>query len=267
MIELATSPSERGTRRTRRAGRALFVGVSVVMATVTVPAGWAAAAPHSAVGRAAPAQAWGAAEEQAFVGRINGLRTSKGLAPLAVDGELTEQARLWSETMRLHGDIFHSQNLAGGISSDWQKLGENVGVGPTVDALFDAFVKSPKHYENLVDPAYRFVGIGVVWDGDKMFTAHRFMALQPARRTPTAPRVTSAPATSPPATAAPTTAAPITATPPAQPAATVPGELAATEPTTGGASAAAPSAPVAAPPSANPERVELLFRSLSGFFS
>lgn len=135
----------------------------------------------------------GTVEEQQFVAKINDLRASKGLPTLAIDGELTTQARIWSTTMKNAGNIFHSQDLSAGITADWQKLGENVGVGGTVGALFDAFVASPKHYENLVDPMYRSIGIGVVWDGDRMFTAHRFMGLFPSSpapkpATPTRPR-------------------------------------------------------------------------------
>ena len=41
-------------------------------------------------------------------------------------------------------------------------MGENVGMGPNVDLIEDAFLKSPKHYENIIFPAYNSAGIGVV---------------------------------------------------------------------------------------------------------
>lgn len=81
-------------------------------------------------------EAWGTAEEQAFVDKINALRTSKGLRPLRVDAELTEQARAWAVTMRGQGRIFHAKSLEVGITADWKQLGENVGVGGDVGALF-----------------------------------------------------------------------------------------------------------------------------------
>ena len=157
-----------------RAGtRSAFAGMLLVAATLTAGTHAASAAPARAGGD-------GRQQESEFVDRINALRTSKGLATLQVDADLTSQARIWASTMRSQGHIFHSQNLADGIGANWEKLGENVGVGGTVDALFNAFVASPKHYENLVDPAYRFIGIGVVWDGTNMYTAHRFMSVFPA---------------------------------------------------------------------------------------
>lgn len=208
---------------------------------------------------AAVAHGDGSAEEQQFVARINALRASKGLPTLAVDPELSAQARIWSTTMKDAGGIFHSQDLSAGISADWQKLGENVGVGGTVDALFDAFVASPKHFENLVDPTYRYIGIGVVWDGGRMFTAHRFMGLFP-----TDPAPAPAPATpkrtsktsgipAPPQTGAPSTAPPPTSPPATEP----PQELAATN--------ATPVPPEMVAPPIDPVRLALELVELRSF--
>ena len=231
----------------RRAVRALCIAVA---ATATM-ATWLAAPSMSPAGASTAtatsrSQEWGAAEEQGFVDKINQLRASLGLPTLAVDPELAAQARVWSQTMKDAGNIFHSKALDAGISADWEKLGENVGVGDTVDALFDAFVNSPKHYENLVDPSFRFIGVGVVWDGGRMFTAHRFMALMPPAPAPTA--TNSRPSTTP------RTAAP------ANPADPAPDELAATEPPA--AEPPAPSPPPPTVPPASPERVALILDTI-----
>ena len=124
---------------------------------------------------AAPA-ATGDLEAQ-FVARINGLRSSRGLGTLAVHGELTAASRSWAGTMAGQGRIFHASDLSSGVSASWTKLGENVGVGGDVDGLFDAFVASPTHLDNLVDPAFSHVGVGVVISGGRIYTTHRFMAL------------------------------------------------------------------------------------------
>ena len=50
------------------------------------------------------------------------------------------------------GQISHNPNLGSEVSGDWTKLGENVGVGYDVDGLMQAFINSPAHYKNLVDP-------------------------------------------------------------------------------------------------------------------
>ena len=116
--------------------------------------------------------------EQQFLSRINGLRSSKGLGGLTVDAELTGVARRWAANMARAGGISHNPSLASQVTENWVKLGENVGMGPDVDSLFTAFVQSPHHYANLVDPAFTRVGVGVVLTADgTIYTAHEFMLL------------------------------------------------------------------------------------------
>ena len=46
-----------------------------------------------------------------------------------------------------------------------------------------AFVNSPAHYQNIVDPSYNYIGVGVSYDANgRMFTTHDFMALGDGRR-------------------------------------------------------------------------------------
>jgi uncharacterized protein YkwD len=152
----------------------------------------------------ASAQTDPAAAEAEFVSRINALRATKGLGALAVHPELVEVARAWSTEMAEADEISHNPDLADQVRADWQKLGENVGVGMTVARLHDAFVKSPAHYRNLVDPDFTHVGVAVVLGRDgAIFTTHQFMKLRPAKAQP-APAPTPAPA--PAAEPAPETA-------------------------------------------------------------
>jgi len=136
--------------------------------------------------RAEGSQADGAAMEAEFVQRINALRAEQGLDALEVHSNLVAKARDWSSTMADAGEIWHS-DLADGITANWKRLGENVGMGGSVEALHDAFVASPSHYENLVDPGFRHVGIGVTVDSEgTIFVAEEFMELasQPAPAAP-----------------------------------------------------------------------------------
>lgn len=226
---------------------------------------WAALAPALGASPAVSqvAQQSGSEEEQAFVNKINALRSSLGLGSLSVDNELTSEARTWAQTMKDSGGIFHSSNLAKGISANWKKLGENVGVGGTVDDLFAAFVASPKHYENLVDPAYTSVGIGVVWADGRMYTAHRFMAVFPASAPAPTPTPTNAPP--PKAPAIPNTAPqPKSPAPPAA-AAAPPEELAATEPEQTTTTTTAPPPTTVPPPSAQPDRINGILDAVEAF--
>lgn len=126
---------------------------------------------------ATTAAAADAGAESQFVSAINGVRASRGLAGLSVDGTLTAKARSWAAQMAAGtcgGGICHS-NLASGAPSDWQRLGENVGMGPSVSSIHGAFVGSSAHYANMVDAGFNRVGVGVAYSGGTMFVAEEFM--------------------------------------------------------------------------------------------
>src|SRR5687768_8926149 len=181
----------------------------------------------------AAAQADTVSDEAAFVVKINELRAGKGLAPLQVNANLVDKARAWSAGMAAAGKIWHS-TLSDGVTENWKKLGENVGMGGSVDGLHRAFVNSLHHYENLVDPAFGYVGIGIVMGGNTIYVTQVFMQLMSAKAAPvvaapptttptTMPRVTTTTTAKPPApkpapkpvvAAAPTTTTTTTTAPP-----------------------------------------------------
>ena len=121
------------------------------------------------------ASADAASDESTFVTKINALRASKGIGPLSVDVRLQTIARSWSSQMAGANTLSHNPSYTAQAPSTWTKLGENVGYGPSVDAVATAFVNSPAHYANLVDPAFNAVGIGVVWSGSNLWVTEDFM--------------------------------------------------------------------------------------------
>ena len=153
--------------------------------------------------------------EAEFVRLTNGAR---GGRTLAVDGELTAIARRWSGKMAADNRLAHNPNLSKEVTQDWQKLGENVGTGDTAQQIHDAFMNSPAHRANILDPDFTHVGIGVVRGGDgRIWVTEVFMKLRSGGGTPPPP---------PPTTAAPTTTArprvTTTAPPPTAPRPTTP---------------------------------------------
>ncbi len=161
-----------------------------------------------------------ASDEQLFVDKINELRTGLGLEPLAVDPMLVPLARDWAAHLRSQGALSHAGDLSVGVTGDWTRLGENVGVGPTgqIQALFDAFVASPAHYANLVKADYRYIGVGVVYGDDgRIWTAHRFMAV--AEGTSATPEPRGPVVATSTSTTIPTTSTSVAATPTTQPSA------------------------------------------------
>ncbi len=158
--------------------------------------------PHAEVAlAAAPASLTAADAESRFLTLIDELRVSVGLGPLVRHPELDAAAQRWTDVMAGDGDLRHAADLAEGLTVDWMAVGENVGVHwvHDVDALFQAFVDSPGHYANLVDPQYTHVGVGVTFGADgRIWTTHRFMALRPAAAPPAAaPPVAAPPAAGP----------------------------------------------------------------------
>jgi uncharacterized protein YkwD len=126
---------------------------------------------------ARPRIAWpreAAQAETAFVAEINGLRASRGLPVLQMRPILTAKARRWAAAMAAHKRIWHSQ-LSTGITGGWHKLGENVGRGPSEPRLHAAFVASDTHLANIVDPTFRYVGVGVAVADGIMFVSEVFM--------------------------------------------------------------------------------------------
>jgi uncharacterized protein YkwD len=74
--------------------------------------------------------------------------------------------------MARRGEIFHSspdQVRAALDGYDWSLAGENVGVGPSLDALEDAFMESKLHRQNILRTTFRNAAIGVVRDDDGHF--------------------------------------------------------------------------------------------------
>ena len=97
---------------------------------------------------------------------INNARTSRGLAPLTVAAGTTDLARSWSMNQAVKNTLYHNPALVDGIvrhgSSVWREVAENVGRGYGADSLFTAYMNSPGHRDNILDPGMRYLGIGWV---------------------------------------------------------------------------------------------------------
>lgn len=128
-------------------------------------------------------------DESRFVELINGERSAAGLGPLSADPPLVNSGRGQSARMAAQGAIFHNPNLANEFAAGgWAALGENVGVGPTVDDLHRAFMNSPSHRANVLGD-YDRVGLGVVIDGSTIYVTEVFWKTAGTRRI-TSPRRT-----------------------------------------------------------------------------
>lgn len=125
--------------------------------------------------------------ESSFIAAINRERAAAGLQNVAVSGDLTAAARKHSGVMAAAADLHHNPDLGGAVGG-WRKIGENVGRGPSVDAIHNAFMASPGHRDNILDPDWSEVGVGVVEAGNTIWVTEMFRDPLTAEPAPSAPK-------------------------------------------------------------------------------
>lgn len=149
-------------RKPRAASRLALIAVAVT----AMLAGVVAAAPAA---NAAPVVINGVrlnSVEARLLTRINAARAAKTLPRLRIAPGYTDVARRWSAKLAKRNVLGHNPDAraqleaAGGTG--WRVLGENVGFAGDADSLFEAYWNSPPHRANILNPAYRFIGIGWV---------------------------------------------------------------------------------------------------------
>lgn len=68
----------------------------------------------------------------------------------------------------------HTVDLTQGIPPGWSLTGENIGRGGDIEAIHQAFIESPDHYANMVNPRWDFAGVGVVYQDGTYYVVHVF---------------------------------------------------------------------------------------------
>ena len=100
---------------------------------------------------------------------INEARDKRGARELAMRSFLVRAARKHSRWMAGTGQLVHSTDLASYAGSrDWRILGENIGYGPSMEVLHDAFMDSTPHRRNALNRRYERVGVGMAVGDDGM---------------------------------------------------------------------------------------------------
>ncbi len=125
-------------------------------AAATPPPAPAAPAPAVAVALSAP--------EAEALSYLNDLRVSLGLPGFVLDPTLTSAARNQAAAIASAGALSH-QNLRPYLAS-FNTVGENVGYANSVARVHNALVNSAPHYANMTNPAFGYVGIGIVQTAD-----------------------------------------------------------------------------------------------------
>ena len=105
---------------------------------------------------------------------INGYRAKEGIAPLTLSTELTEIASARAEEIAWSGKHSHTRPNGKNCSTILKEAGitkgiagENIGWGyAKVEDVCQAWKDSKTHYENIMNPEFVKVGIGIAADPD-----------------------------------------------------------------------------------------------------
>lgn len=109
----------------------------------------------------APVRAIGSSGlEDEFVQRANAARAAAPLGSYAGATDLVEVARRHSVRMASEDRLHHNPSLGSDVGG-WEAVGENVGVGSSVESIHRALMESPTHRDNLLSGTFTEVGMGV----------------------------------------------------------------------------------------------------------
>ena len=145
---------------------------SLMMAVATLVVGPLAAAADAA----SPSEL-----EACFLEAINDVRAANGAEPLTGSSSLAGYGRTHSAAMADAGELYHSApgDLDPYLPAGWRSWGENVGYATgseDCEWLFEGFWESPDHRNNMLEPSFDIVGIGVFIDAsDTLWTTHVFV--------------------------------------------------------------------------------------------
>jgi len=111
---------------------------------------------------------------------ITGIRVNAGLSALGTDGALSAEAQSWAESMAATDVLQHSPNLERLLKLGFDRAGENVGrSGSSLASIVDGFEASPPHRENMHDPGWSSIGVGVARTPDRQYVVVLFGARTP----------------------------------------------------------------------------------------
>jgi hypothetical protein len=112
---------------------------------------------------------------------VNHDRAAAGLSPLAWDDKLAQAASDHARLMADQGALSHQlpgePDLGARLAAHEVRMGragENVVFDENVESAHENFMNSPEHRDNILDPEYNAVGIGVVNADGVLYIAEDF---------------------------------------------------------------------------------------------
>ena len=123
-----------------------------------------------------------AAAESALLRLANQSRQQAGVPPLRMNTELIKAARAHARLMISQRQLSHQFE---GEASLMKRLhdtgvplnsaGENVAYNASAEAAFEAFMHSPAHRSNLLDPDFNAAGFAAIWSEGRLYVVQDFV--------------------------------------------------------------------------------------------
>lgn len=106
---------------------------------------------------------------QQVVDLTNQERAKEGLKALQIDVKLTQSAQEKSQDMKNKNYFSHTSPTYGSpfdqmkaLGITYNSAGENIAMGqPSAEDVVDAWMKSPGHRENIMNPSFTHIGVGL----------------------------------------------------------------------------------------------------------
>jgi hypothetical protein len=121
--------------------------------------------------------------EQMLYDAVNHERASLGLRQLQWDTALANAARLHTSLLANHDTLSHRFNGEADLQTRLRMAGanfslvaENVAQAPDVESLHVAWMNSPPHRANILDPQVNSIGIAIERRGNEYFATQDFSA-------------------------------------------------------------------------------------------
>ncbi len=127
------------------------------------------------------AQSQVSSAERALFDALNRERSSRGLPALQWDEALASAAREHAVRMAQRNTLSHQlpgeppvQDRATQAGARFSLIAENIAVAPNPATIHSAWMQSPHHRDNILDPQLTVVGIAVVKGSDGLFAVQDF---------------------------------------------------------------------------------------------
>ena len=112
--------------------------------------------------------------EKCVMRRINGIRRRHGLRELSRDPHIGYVSRLHAVTMAGTRSVFHDDGFGTKVTN-WERLGQNTGAGPSCRSIVRSFMHDPAHKVIILGP-WRHQGVGIQRSGKLLYVQHIFEA-------------------------------------------------------------------------------------------